>query len=116
MVTAKRLDRSNHVIDIFTMKHRTAVKIVKKRQGAWIGKNLIIIYWVDQDGRSHPPYFRRESKNMRYVIPGIVRQLHYCVVAQERQRMKSKKVTPIPGITIPRKIRNGIREQLDNNK
>lgn len=114
-VVAKRLSCDDQVIGIFPMQRKTAREIVRKGQGDWAAKNreVLILFWRDENGRYHPPINQKESKNQCYVAPAMMKAVQYCIGEQERERKQIKeRVTPLPGISVTSQVRDKIRETV----
>jgi len=138
-VICKRLDQNNQIVEKFEMQRETAKKIVKKGQGEWESKNIVVLFC-----RSNPPDpVEKECMNQRYTTPTIVKSVQYCIAEQERERVNKQVVnsnkavtrviteeadsarvpggaimlikqdfTPLPGISISSQLRSRIRRTV----
>lgn len=108
VVLAKRLSLSGQVFDVFSMARKTAREIVRKGQGDWDGekREIVLLFWRDPSGRFHPPVPRREAQNRRYFAPPIIKAVQFCIAEQEQERKEGKKPTPLPGMQVPKIVRD----------
>lgn len=110
-VICRRLNCDGQIIEKFMMQRKTAREIVRKKQGQWVNKDVVFLFYKDGSGCYHPPTVQKECKNQRYVAPLIIKAVQYCIAEQERERINKHNVTLLC-ISIPGQLRRQIRNTV----